>query len=59
MDMNGDSMSSKLGPVSTWMGDLIRRLTEGNEVSSFLFLIFFLVSLNIFIPLLRKLSTSM
>ena len=44
MDMNGDSMSSKLGPVSTWMGDLIRRLTEGNEVSSFLFLIFFLVS---------------
>ena len=39
--MNGDSMSSQLGPVSTWMGDLIRRLTEGIEVCSFWFLIFF------------------
>ena len=33
-------MSSQLGPVSTWMGDLIRRLTEGIDVSSFLFLFF-------------------
>ena len=54
MDMNGDSMSSELGPVSTWMGDLIRRLIEGIDVSSFLFLNFFLVSLDIFIPLLCK-----
>ena len=59
MDMNGDSMSSQLGAVSTWMGDLIRRLTEGIEVCSFLFLFFFLVSLNTFIPLLRKLSVSL
>ena len=49
MDMNGDSMSSQLGAVSTWMGDLIRRLTEGIDVCSFLLLNFFLVSLNIFI----------
>ena len=33
VDMNGDSMSSQLGPFSTWMGDLIRRLTEGIDVS--------------------------
>ena len=39
--MNGDSMSSQLVPVSTWMGDLIRRLSEGIDVSSFLFSKFF------------------
>ena len=41
MDMNGESMSSQLGPVSTWMGDLIRRLTEGIDVSSFFVFKFF------------------
>ena len=41
VEMNGDSMWSQFDPVSTWMGDLIRRLTEGIDVSSFLFLNFF------------------
>ena len=40
VDMKVDSKSSQLGAVSTWMGDLIRILTDGFDIYSF-FVFFF------------------